>query len=241
MNLNPLVLIDNIYKQTKYLMIDSNLYVIKDYASEIGLFKWHIITLSNLAVKIYPFTQDPLERMKREVTFYRAPITCICKPDLILVDYVGLRTIRGFIKGDMYDFNAPVNIHYEIGRSLGRCHEEGWVFGDTKITNYMVSQGRIYLIDAEQALMERNTRYEAWDLLVLISTLTINGYVKALTDDQQYERIIRSIFKGYLEGNVEGIEVLKSLKSGEFKLLSYLLVPFPLNYVFTQEVHEAVK
>lgn len=235
---NPVELVDSISKQTKVLILDKKVFIVKNYASEIGLLKWYIIALSNLAVKIYPFTQDPFERMSREISFYKAPVKCIMKPEFFIVDYVNLKLIRSFIKGTNYSYSAPVRVHREIGKCLGKCHEEGWVFGDTKITNFVVSDEGIYIIDAEQALREYDTKYATWDILVLISTLTSTGYLKAILDEYEYVRIVSEILDGYVEGNKNSSEVLLNFKTSEFKLLTYLLIPFPFNYYLSKKIND---
>ncbi|MEM4717302.1 MAG: hypothetical protein QXE81_00895 [Desulfurococcaceae archaeon] len=235
---NPVELVDSISKQTRVIIVGKDIFIVKNYASEIGLMKWYIIALSNLTIKVYPFTQDPLERMDREAKFYKAHVKCIMKPEFYIVDYTNLKLIRNFIKGRTYSYTAPLGVHYEIGKCLGKCHEEGWVFGDTKVTNFVFSDTGVYIIDAEQAIEKYDSRYAAWDILVLISTLSTTGYFKALLDEHGFYRVISEILNGYKEGNRRFWEVFANFRISEFKLLTYFLVPFPYNYYLSRKLSD---
>lgn len=242
MKLGLVNVFDSLSRQTKVIIVNGKTYVAKDYASEVGLLKWYAITLSNIAVRKYPFKLEPVDRMKREVTFMRSPTKCFKKPEVLLVDYGRLRLIREFVKGELYSYNAPCHVHIEIGRSLGQCHDEGWVLGDTKITNFVYSGNEVYIVDAEQATKDYRPEHAAWDLLVLVSTLFMENVVMALKDIEMSARYIDLILNGYLEGNRgSGLDSLKTLLATDFKLLAYLLIPFPLNYVFTRKVEERVE
>jgi tRNA A-37 threonylcarbamoyl transferase component Bud32 len=229
--------LDELSKQTEYYIVDERVYVMKKYASELGLFKWFLITTSNLAVRKYPFEQDPSERLRREVGFLQYSEGCFNKPRIILVDYSSNVLIREFVKGDIYSYDAPRVIHYRLGRELGACHEGGWVLGDSKISNFVyTTDNYIYIIDAEQAIREYNDEYAAWDLLVYTSTLTMDGYLKALYNKDIYDEILESVLTGYLDGNTSAKRVFKRLLSLDYKSLIYLLVPFPFNYIFTKKI-----
>lgn len=229
---------DAFTSQSRLVMFSGKIYVEKTYAAEPGIIKWYLVTVSNLAVGVYPFKLKPPERLEQEVAFMRSKDTCFNKPELILVDYINLRLLREFVKGKGYSFQAPSLVHYLIAREIGKCHERGWAFGDSKITNFLYDDEKLYVIDAEQATSNGKPEYYAWDLLVLVSTLSIDGYVKALYSETNRERVFDNIVRGYLDGNSNGLEVLKLLKTNYFKSLLYLLVPFPLSYMFYKKVEE---
>lgn len=236
---NPLEFLDTFVKQSRFFIVDNNMYVLKEYASEIGLLKWYIIMVSNFAVGIYPFKLDPKERLIREVEFMSKSTKCFKKPEVLIVDYTKPKIVRSFVKGEVYSYDSPINIHYEIGKCLGFCHEEGWVLGDTKITNFVYNEKGLFIVDAEQAIREYNEKYAAWDILVLISTLSMDGYLKAVKSD--YSRIVDFILRGYIDTHRESADVIKMLRSNEFKPLILLLIPFPLNYVFYKKIGEYVE
>lgn len=231
--------LDELSRQTEYYIVGDKIYVVKKYASELGVLKWFLITTSNLAVRKYPFEQDPFERLKREVGFLQYSEKCFNKPKVILVDFSSSVLIREFVKGETYSYNAPRAVHHNVGRELGNCHEEGWALGDSKITNFVyTTDNSIYIIDAEQATMNYSDEYAAWDLLVLASTLTVDGYWRAIYNKEIYEEIVEGVLSGYCDGYASAKRVLKRLLSLEYRPLIYLLIPFPFNYVFTKKIEK---
>lgn len=231
---------DTLSKQSRIIMIGDKTYVVKDYASDIGLLKWYMITLSNLAIRIYPFALEPRERMMREVVFMKTAEKCFSKPEIMAIDYGRLKLIRAYVKGSTYSFTSPINIHYNIGYNLGLCHETEWVLGDTKISNFIHTDTSVYIVDAEQAVKKCSPEYAGWDLLVLVSTLFMEGYVKAISIVDESNRILENILRGYVNGFSKWREVLEVLRTSEFKLLIYLLVPFPTNYLFIKKIEEII-
>lgn len=229
-------ILDYISKQSKILIVNDKTYLIKDYATELGILKWYMVILPSFTIKKYPLRPEPLERLKREVAFMRKTRDCFNKPEILLVDYGKLKLVREFIRGEIYSYKAPSRVHYEVGHNLGICHASGWALGDSKITNFIYRDDKVYIIDAEQAINECNLEYAAWDLLVLISTILIDGYGVAMWADHFNLKVVDNILEGYLAGNRDGREVLNTLRSGEFKLLAYLLIPFPLNYIFLKRI-----
>lgn len=236
MKLSILSLLDAIAKQTRIVMVNGKLYVEKTYSVELGVIKWYLVATSNLAIGIYPFKFRPAERLEREVQFLTSKNSCFEKPGLVLVDYVNLKIVRDYLKGDPYGFNAPLSIHYALGKELGRCHDRGWALGDTKVSNFIYQDNRVYIVDAEQAVQESRPDYFAWDLLVLISTLAVDGYTRALHLEDR-ERVFENILRGYTHGNSRGIEVVDVLKN-QMKPLVYFLIPFPLSHMFYKKLEE---
>jgi tRNA A-37 threonylcarbamoyl transferase component Bud32 len=234
--MSPIRLFDLASKQTRILLVGGSRYVVKEYESEPGVIKWYAVVAANMAIKIYPFTQSPFERLEREVSFLRQGFKCFKKPALHVVDYVSLKTIREFVRGDPYSSKAPPHIHSTIGRCLAECHERGWSLGDTKISNFIYSDFEVYVVDAEQAVNEHNPRYGAWDLLILASTLAIDIYPSLRYNN--YSRIIGEVLRGYGEQGGVAESVLKQLEEPDFKILSYILIPFPLNVIFAKRLEE---
>ncbi|MEM4601820.1 MAG: hypothetical protein QW808_02860, partial [Desulfurococcaceae archaeon] len=97
-------IIDYISKQSKILMINNNAYLIKNYASELGILKWFMVVLPNFAIRKYPLRPEPIERLKREVSFMRKADSCFNRPEILLVDYARLTLVREFIKGELYSY-----------------------------------------------------------------------------------------------------------------------------------------
>lgn len=238
MKLRPSIIdfLDEASRQVSYFVTSGGVYVVKKYATELGVIKWFLITASNAPIRKYPFTLDPSTRLDREVVFMRDE-SCFSKPAIVLVDYYDNILVREYVRGDVYNYRAPSAVHYRVARELGKCHEYGWALGDAKISNFVyTSSERVYIVDAEQATRGHSVDHFAWDLLVYISTLTIDGYWSAIYNRDVYEKVLDSVIEGYLAGNSSGREVLKRLSAIDFKTLTYILVPFPFNYVFTKKL-----
>lgn len=231
---------DVVAKQTRIIIANEKLYVEKSYMGEPGFIKWYLIAASNLLIGVYPFKTKPIERMEQEVLFFKHKESCFNKPDVIIADYINMRLVREFISGETYRFNAPPHIHYKVSEELGKCHASGWSLGDTKVSNFVYTGDKVYVVDAEQAIREGKLEYQAWDLLLLISTLSIDGYTKALHQESERERVFKLVLDGYAAGNPEHLEVFKLLKSPQFRHLVFLLVPFPLSLVFYRKLEEHV-
>ncbi|MEM1828901.1 MAG: hypothetical protein QXP02_05715 [Desulfurococcaceae archaeon] len=232
MRLSPLKLLDNIATQSRIIIVGNKTYVVKNYSNELGLLKWYLLNIP--ARGIYPFKTAPLTRLKREIEYMKNAPDYFRKPEILLIDYTDLSVVREYVPGETYGPDSPPFVHSYMGMRLGQLHRSGWALGDVKISNFIyTSSGDIYIIDAEQATRESNTRYYAWDLLVLLSTLTIDGYNKFLVKASGYTKMIKDLLEGYLKGGedvaINVIEMLKTLD--EFKLIEYLLIPFPYNYL----------
>lgn len=85
---------------------------------------------------------------------------------------------REFVEGrevtnDKKDFRL-------LGYVMKEIHEKGFVMGDTKPSNFMISGETVFVIDAEQSTRNSSSEYKAWDILVLTlfsSFLFINEVV----------------------------------------------------------------
>ncbi len=232
-------LFDTLAKQTRVISIDGRKLVEKHYHGEPGVIKWYIIVPSSYALGVYPFKLKPMDRLESEVAFMRSTDACFFKPELVLVDYVGLRLIREYVNGHVYGFNAPPETHFKVAEEIGKCHELGWALGDTKTTNFVYSEKGIYIVDAEQSIRSAKLEHYAWDLLVYFSTLSIEGYIKALYFEKTREEVFGAAIKGYLRGNSShGVKVIERLTSHPLRYLLYLLIPFPLNYMLHKKLEE---
>ena len=70
---------DNVAKQSRLIMIGNKVYIEKTYSAEPGIIKWYLVSVSNLAVGVYPFKLKPHERLENEVEFMRSKNTCFNK------------------------------------------------------------------------------------------------------------------------------------------------------------------
>lgn len=230
MNTNILELLDGFSKQSRILVVDSEKLVLKEYGGEAGLIKWLVVNLSSTPVKMYPFVFNPRSRMEREVSFLRTDTPGFMKPGLRVVDYIGVRIIRDYVEGEEVDSSTSPQVFRVLGRSLGMLHCSGWALGDTKVSNFVSNDGRVYIVDAEQAVETWRKEHFSWDLVVFASTLGISCYSSCVTNQRAYLERIEAFLQGYLENPCAPVrEAVYSLTEGDSRLLLFLLVPFPLN------------
>ena len=174
------------YAQTRLLKVDDRSIVIKCYSSSTS-FKWYLISP---AFRRYPYTSDPMERMNREINFLTYNWDSNIKvPKIIDFDFDTLCIYREFVNGE--DIHSTLHF-YELGKALRHIHDKKFALGDTKIENFLFNKG-INVIDAEQSIETKNISYFAWDLLVLIFSMTY----KFLRDPSTFYLNLLSLLDGY--------------------------------------------
>lgn len=130
--------------------------------------KWFISPLiSNF--NSYPMTGPPISRLERELELYDNPIKGVNLPKLIKYDKEELTLEREFING-----KPPYKRLDLVGDLLYNLHSAGYVLGDSKVENFLLSKAdkKLYLIDSEQAYKSRDGRLRAWDISVLFLSLS---------------------------------------------------------------------
>ncbi|MEM1599982.1 MAG: serine/threonine protein kinase, partial [Sulfolobaceae archaeon] len=137
----------------------------------------------------YPYVADPKERLKREINFFLERFSdSIIMPKLIDIDLKELCIIREFIKGEEIGVD---NIGI-VGKGLREIHDAGYVLGDTKISNFVVVNDKLAVIDAEQSLKSTDSYYRAWDLLVLFLFLSYK-----ISNLNQFQLMARKFLEEY--------------------------------------------
>jgi tRNA A-37 threonylcarbamoyl transferase component Bud32 len=162
------------YTQSKVEYNEGKKFVTKCYSSIFGI-KWFLISgiFNN-----YPYASQPIERMGREIEFFTDKWSKVKVPRIIDMDMEKMCLFREFVEGrevtnDKKDFRL-------LGYVMKEIHEKGFVMGDTKPSNFMISEETVFVIDAEQSTRNSSSEYKAWDILVLTlfsSFLFINEVV----------------------------------------------------------------
>ncbi|MEM4082994.1 MAG: serine/threonine protein kinase [Saccharolobus sp.] len=173
------------YSQSRIIRKYDGTYVQKCYMSIFGI-KWYFISAFFWN---YPYVADPKERLKREINFFLERFSdSIIMPKLIDIDLKELCIIREFIKGEEIDVD---NIGI-VGKGLREIHDAGYVLGDTKISNFVVVNDKLAVIDAEQSLKSTDSYYRAWDLLVLFLFLSYK-----ISNLNQFQLMARKFLEEY--------------------------------------------
>ncbi|MEM1625702.1 MAG: serine/threonine protein kinase [Sulfolobaceae archaeon] len=153
--------------------------------------KWYFIVS---AFKVYPFVSSPKERMKRELNFMTYNWKDkIFVPKIIDFDFEKFILYREYIDGrelkDQEDYEL-------LGSSLSVIHNNNFVLGDTKISNFLIdkyNKKKLYVIDAEQSLQLDSPKYRSWDLLVLLFFIAVEN----IYDIKRFENISKVILDAY--------------------------------------------
>lgn len=201
----------DIYTQTKVVVEEDRKIVIKCYNSSTS-FKWYFISPS---FRNYPYTSDPLERMNREINFFTYKWRDIKTPKIIDFDLDQTCLYREYVEGEEIKEVEHVE---KLGKALKSIHEEGFVMGDTKVENFVISDGKVTVIDAEQAINSIDISYRSWDLLVLSFSL---AYVY-LKDPLTFGKAINSLFSSYGLSKKEAEELLGLKSIGLVSLMPFL-------------------
>lgn len=157
--------------------------VVKRYGGPTSL-KWYI--LAN-AFRAYPFVTSGKDRMSREVEFFTFMYGKIPVPRVIDFDLEDEVLVREYIEGEKVTDPTPV------GSLMRRIHGYGYVLGDTKTSNFLLSSGEAFVIDAEQAMVTSLPEHRAWDILVYLFFLALDN----INSLREYGTILDDFFRSY--------------------------------------------
>lgn len=234
---NIIEILSNFLSQIKLDELNNKKIVIKEYNREHGLLKWFIIKTGSDFSKTYPYTFNPFERMSRETSFFDEVSCGINIPRVYLKDWINLVIVREYVEGDSI---KPDDFEYlnKTARLIASIHEYGYVLGDTKFYNFIKTNNRIYVIDAEQALMTSNEKYMYWDIMVYLTIAIyyiMNKYfTKAIYTAQQ---VVVEFLNSYInERGSRGLSVLKNYSLFNYKSIVYLLLPLPYSTFYLKTI-----
>jgi Kae1-associated kinase Bud32 len=174
--------------------------------------KWALVNVWALSKR---FEVNPLTRLTNEYKALKelkrnglnAPdiVALILDERILITRFVEGKDLGQVVSEYMNGRSEDLRVVNEFGRVLARIHELGYVIGDTKPSNAVISNGKIYLVDLEQA--ERNGD-KSWDIAEFIyysSKLTLN--------EKKVKRLVKEFLDGYLEiGSKEDVRKILSLK-----------------------------
>ncbi len=179
--------------------------------------KWAVLALATLAD--IRFEVLPLKRMANEyrmiLEFRRLGFNV---PKVHAVDLDRIQLITGYIVGENVGKllkDGELEHLVKVGEEIGKLHSMGYVLGDAKPDNMIVSGDRIYFTDLEQAKVDGD---RVWDIVEFLN------YSVAFSFDTENAWKIASLFsKGYLKYG--GVEDLKRVKDTKYRLIFKPLIP----------------
>lgn len=185
----------------------------KKFSSEIGLLKW--LPPSIFYKASYPFTINPYERFRRELRFFSSSGRWYKVPKVYEINEEEVVIIREFIEGNKLTYELEISEH--LGRVLAEVHFKGYALGDVKPSNFIISNNDIYIIDAEQAVMNNDNELFGWDLIL---TLLFASY-KYVIEPKLFKEFAKQFISSYLNngGSILGVKSIFSIKNLSIALL----------------------
>jgi len=190
----------------------SESFVVKHFAS-VRAMKWAAMNVWAAGVK--RFHVDPSTRLSREYAAIRHIKTIGIDAPEILAVVLGKRLlITRYIEGEMLsdiidsilqNRSSDTSAITQFGKALCKLHASGCTVGDTKPSNMLLSNGRIYFTDLEQFAFSDEA---PWDVICFIYYS-----IKFTSNEEGARKVVRAFLDGYMQdGNVSVIKKALSRK-----------------------------
>lgn len=164
---------------------------------DITAMKWGVLNLWSL--KNASFTTNPIERMFREYRAIGALKTMgLHAPEVMSVFLDQKILVTKFIDGkDLSKLEArylngesdDTSSFSLFGRELAKMHNHGYCMGDTKPSNALLSDNRIYFVDLEQAQQDGNKTWDVAEFVYYSARFTMK--------EDRARKMIDSFVEGY--------------------------------------------
>lgn len=238
--INILERMNEFLAQTRIIEINGYKAVLKEYRRESGIIKWFFIKTAGLTTKVYPYTMDPYTRMMRETSFMdKADI--INRPHIILKDWIGRVIIREYIEGEHFNPH-DLDGYRDLARVFALLHSSGYALGDAKFHNFIRSNNKYYIIDAEQAIETKDYSYMYWDIMVFLITTTYGLIEKHLLNALNIVKKTYSLFlETYLDTSYEETyKILSAYNKFNYRAIAYILLPIPYNIYYVKTIESLI-
>ncbi len=224
----PAEMLDKLVSQAEIIEWAGMKAVRKRFTKHIGLLKW--IPAAIVFRAAYRFAISPKERLRREVSFFSRGWGNLLVPRVLKVDEDRFELIREFIDGRRLDPRKDCGV---IGTALGSIHDRGAALGDTKPSNFLVVDGRVALIDAEQSLLDAKPYEMGWDLL-LTALFFAFFYI---ADTASFRSCVRDFINAYVEagGRESALDGVSSIRNSGLAVV----IPLMHLHIFIKEIEEA--
>lgn len=210
--------------------------VLKKYSGGIGLIKWFIVKAATVPVPLYPIALNPKVRMQREISFFEYMSKFMKMPKIYEVSWNELSIEREYIAGESIYMSSEEEIFRKLGIALGTVHSHERALGDSKCSNFIAtSSGDVVIVDAEQAIETTNLEHYAWDIVVLLATLSY--IVNNIFDIGKFKSRIKPILEGYV--STYSRSTLKAI-ADDVRLKAFLSIttPTPFNFAALEVIKE---
>jgi len=236
-------LINEAFSQSTIYESGGQKFVLKMYGKETGLVKWFLIKAAGVTTKVYPYAFDPYERMKREIEFFNNLHHEFKTPKVYLIDWVSKTIVREYVDGKPFNPDDEGKRYRELGAILAGVHETGFVLGDTKYHNFLITlDNTYYVVDGEQSIRSMDDSLRYWDIMVF-SITTIYGLISkyGARSLKLIEDILDQFIEGYTErGGVGFKKVLLNYNRFNYKALIYVLLPVPYSFQYIRVIEQHI-
>ncbi|MEM2006912.1 MAG: hypothetical protein QXG17_05520 [Sulfolobales archaeon] len=221
--------LDILIAQSEVRNLGETKVVVKRFTSEIGLLKW--LPPAILLRASYPFALTPRERFKRETKFmdYSGWQRFRC-PKIYSVDEEELVIMREYIDGVPLRCDRLADVVI-LGRVLAEIHSKGFSMGDVKPTNFLISSGVPYVIDAEQSTPFRD-ELGSWDIAVAAFFISLSSYVEVT----KFRELFDEFSKAYLQSGGSAESYCDLLSPRNAVMMTFMPLP---NTLILSEVRKS--
>jgi tRNA A-37 threonylcarbamoyl transferase component Bud32/predicted nucleotidyltransferase len=184
----------------------SERFVVKHFAS-VKAMKWTAMNVWVAGIK--KFQVDPSTRLGREYIAIRyiktigfdAPtiLAVVLDKRLLITKYIEGEMLSDIIDSVLQNKSSDTTMITQFGKALSRLHADGCTVGDTKASNMLVSNRRIYFTDLEQFAFGDE---KPWDVVCFIYYS-----VKFTSNEEGARKVVRAFLDGYIQdGNASVIK-----------------------------------
>jgi len=181
-------------------------FVVKDFAS-IRAVKWAAVNVWAVGVKKFDF--DPVSRMRREYRAMRylrsiglnAPDIVACVPDkkLLITRYIDGKKLSEIIEEILLGKSNDTSVVTQWGQVLQVLHAKGHTVMDTKPSNILLYDNKLYFTDLEQFIFDSD---KAWDIACFLYYS-----MKFTSNEEAVRKIVRAFLDGYMQhGNISVVK-----------------------------------
>jgi len=178
--------------------------------------------------------------MKREVSFFENSILNNT-PRIIVKDWLNKLIVREYLDGSTIDPLKHEDV-IKIAKTFANIHEYGYSLGDSKYTNFIISNNSVYIVDAEQAIYTNRYEYMYWDIMVFLTTLIYSLIEKMNVKATSLSRNLIEIFiNKYIEyGGERSERVLECYNRFNYKALIFILLPIPYSLYYVNALNKVL-
>lgn len=198
-------------------------FVVKNFI-DVKALKWVVLNVWALMSK--RFDMSPMSRLHREYSALKnlreaglnTPKTLAVALDqkILVMEYIDGRDLGQILLQILGGEDEELGVVRLYGEELGKVHSSGYTLGDTKPSNTIFSNGKIYLVDLEQAARSDERGWDIAEFIYYSSKLTVDG--------KRVSRLVGEFLDGYLRYG-EKTWIKESLKLNYLAPFQPILAP----------------